>query len=314
MDARNHQAKPRIARMVGPTMAIMIKRESNRIVRSCAPTGPTGSSTAGWHAAKARHAAARTLQRTPQPGLRANAVFSTLSTAALAPYAKLGANSLLHALPKMRKTIAVSLLLISFICEDRKMAKTHEAITPELQKFIAAQHMFFVATAPLSAAGHVNMSPKGLDCFYVFGPHQVGYLDLTGSGNETSAHLVENGRVTFMFCAFQGPPRILRLYGAGRVVLPEAGEWAELAPLFPANPGARQIIVADIERVQTSCGFAVPLMQYEGQRDTLVRWAESKGEDELVAYRVEKNSHSIDGLQSPLNQPERNLLADASTE
>src|SRR5689334_12808229 len=122
------------------------------------------------------------------------------------------------------------------------MAKLYEAITPELQRFIQRQHMFFVATAPLDGSGHVNLSPKGQNTFRVFGPHNVGYLDLTGSGNETSAHLLENGRITFMFCAFRGSPRILRLYGRGRVVLPGAGEWDLIRSSFPDLPGVRQIV------------------------------------------------------------------------
>jgi hypothetical protein len=179
------------------------------------------------------------------------------------------------------------------------MSKVVECITPELNAFIKAQPVFFVASAPLSEEGHVNLSPKGLDCLRVLSPSRVAYLDLTGSGNETSAHLHENGRITFMFCAFTGAPRILRLYGTGEVVLPETPEWAELAGLFPAYPGMRQIITAEISRVQTSCGFAVPLMEYTRQRDTLPRWAVAKG-DELPAYRRQKNALSIDGLPAPL--------------
>jgi hypothetical protein len=179
------------------------------------------------------------------------------------------------------------------------MAKVVECITPELRAFIEAQPVFFVASAPLAEGGHVNLSPKGLDCLRVLSPSRVAYLDLTGSGNETAAHLRENGRVTFMFCAFAGPPRILRLYGTGEVVLPHTGRWAELADRFPAYTGARQIIAAEISRVQTSCGFAVPLMQHVRQRDTLLRWAESKGDD-LPRYRREKNARSIDGLPAPL--------------
>lgn len=180
------------------------------------------------------------------------------------------------------------------------MGKTHPAVTADLRAFIEAQPLFFVATAPLAAAGHVNLSPKGLDCLRLLTPERVAYLDLTGSGNETSAHLLENGRITFMFCAFAGPPRIVRLYGRGRVVLPAAAEWADLRPLFPDHPGARQIIVADISRVQTSCGFAVPLMEYAGQRDTLIRWAEAKGADGVATYQQEKNRRSIDDLPTPL--------------
>jgi hypothetical protein len=178
------------------------------------------------------------------------------------------------------------------------MGKVVECITPELKAFIEAQPLFFVATAPLSGEGHVNLSPKGLDCLRVLSPTRVAYLDLTGSGNETAAHLHENGRITLMFCAFAGPPRILRLYGAGEVLLPESAEWAEVSSAFPTYPGIRQVVRAEITRVQTSCGFAVPLMEYSGQRDTLLRWAEAKG-DALPAYRQEKNSRSIDGLSAP---------------
>jgi hypothetical protein len=180
------------------------------------------------------------------------------------------------------------------------MAKVFESLTPDLQAFISAQQIFFVATAPLSLKGHVNVSPKGLDCFRVLSPNRVAYLDLTGSGNETSAHLLENERITLMFCAFQGSPCILRLYGQGRVVLSEAAEWAELYSLFPAIAGTRQIIVADIDRVQTSCGLGVPLLQYEGQRSQLVDWAEKKGEEGVAAYWQQKNLVSLDGLPTPL--------------
>jgi hypothetical protein len=179
------------------------------------------------------------------------------------------------------------------------MARVHESITPELQAFIEAQPLFFVASAPLSAAGHVNLSPKGLDTLRVLTPHRVAYLDLTGSGNETAAHLLENGRITIMFCAFAGPPRILRLYGAATVVTPLSPEWESLIAHFPAIPGVRQIIHAQISRVQTSCGFGVPLMEYTGERDTLTRWAESKGPEALSQYRRDKNAVSIDGLPSP---------------
>ncbi len=180
------------------------------------------------------------------------------------------------------------------------MATVYEAIGDDHRAFIAAQHMFFVASAPLDPDGHVNVSPKGLDGFRVLGPNRVAYLDLTASGNETSAHLRENGRVTFMFCAFAGPPKILRLYGRGETVLPGSERWAELAPLFPGYQGARQVIVAEVNRVQTSCGFAVPTYDYVGQRDTLLRWADAKGDDGLESYRQERNARSIDGLVTPL--------------
>ncbi|NJP09986.1 MAG: pyridoxamine 5'-phosphate oxidase family protein [Leptolyngbyaceae cyanobacterium RU_5_1] len=180
------------------------------------------------------------------------------------------------------------------------MAKVFDRITDELQTFIAAQQLFFVATAPLTLTGHINLSPKGLDSFRVLSPNQVAYVDLTGSGNETSAHLLENGRITFMFCAFQGPPLILRLYGQGQVILPSSPEWQELHSLFSPIPGIRQMIVAEIDRVQTSCGMGVPLYEYEGQRSGLVEWAAKKGEPGLIEYRQLKNSVSLDGLPTPL--------------
>jgi hypothetical protein len=180
------------------------------------------------------------------------------------------------------------------------MGKVYQHITEPLREFISQQHLFFVATAPLSAEGHVNVSPKGLDCLRILSENRVAYLDLTGSGNETAAHLMENGRITFMFCAFSGAPNIVRLYGHGRAILPDDPEWAALSAQFPTYPGARQIITADIERVSTSCGYAVPLYDYEGERDTLLKWAERKGEDALVEYRQEKNVCSIDGLPTPL--------------
>ena len=182
------------------------------------------------------------------------------------------------------------------------MAKLYDTITDDLADFIRAQPLFFVASAPLDPHGHVNLSPKGLDCFRILAPQQVAYLDLTGSGNETSAHLEENGRITFMFCAFAGPPRILRLYGHGRVVLPQMAAWDRLASDFPSYPGARQLVVATITRVQTSCGYAVPRMDYVAQRDTLLRWAEAKGVEGVAAYHADKNMASIDGLSTSLAQ------------
>ncbi|MFO7320329.1 MAG: pyridoxamine 5'-phosphate oxidase family protein [Chloroflexota bacterium] len=182
------------------------------------------------------------------------------------------------------------------------MGKFYDHINEHQRRFIEKQHVFFVATAPLSADGRVNVSPKGLDCFRVLGPNQVAYLDLIGSGNETSAHLLENGRITFMFCAFDGPPNILRLYGRGQVILPEHDNWNALIGHFPSgHAGVRQIILAQIEQVQTSCGFGVPLMNYVGDRDHLQRWAETKGEDGLAEYVREKNARSIDGLPTPIS-------------
>ena len=181
----------------------------------------------------------------------------------------------------------------------------HESITPELAEWIAAQPLFFVASAPLSEAGHVNVSPRGLDTFRVLGPREVAFIDLTGSGNETAAHVTENGRLTVMFCAFNGPPRILRLYGHGRVVLSEDAEWAQLRPLFPAElPGVRQILRLTVTRISTSCGYGVPLFQYLGQRDALDQWAQKKGPDGLAEYRQKKNVYSLDGLPAPGFKPE----------
>lgn len=179
------------------------------------------------------------------------------------------------------------------------MGKVTPGITPELAEFIERQPLFFVATAPLGAAGHVNVSPKGLDTFAILSPNEVAYLDLTGSGNETAAHVAENGRITIMFCSFAGPPRILRLYGRGRVVLPGDDEWTSMRDRFGEFPGVRQIIAALVQRVQTSCGFGVPLMDAREPRDTLLRWAEAKGDEGLAAYRSRKNAASIDGLVAP---------------
>ena len=182
------------------------------------------------------------------------------------------------------------------------MAKLYDQITDSLQDFIAAQQIFFVATAPLAATGHVNLSPKGLDSFRILSPQRVAYLDLTGSGNETSAHLQENGRITLMFCAFQAAPLILRLYGQGRTVLSDDAEWLVLSSLFPEIPGARQIVVVEVERIQSSCGMGVPLYEHQGSRDGLINWALKKGEQGLQDYWYEKNRVSIDGLPTPISE------------
>ncbi|MFP3949187.1 MAG: pyridoxamine 5'-phosphate oxidase family protein [Gemmatimonadota bacterium] len=180
------------------------------------------------------------------------------------------------------------------------MGKPYAGLTDHLRAFVEDQPLFFVATAPLAADGHVNVSPKGLDSFRVLSPERVAYLDLTGSGNETSAHVAENGRITFLFCSFSGSPKILRLYGSGRTVLPGDPEWEDFRSRFPDLPGARQIFVVELERVQTSCGFGVPLMERVEDRDQLIRWAESKGDEGLEGYRRQKNARSIDGLPTPL--------------
>ncbi len=185
-----------------------------------------------------------------------------------------------------------------------------EAIDDELRAWIEAQPVFFVATAPLAAGGHVNLSPKGLDTFRVLGPREVAYLDLTGSGNETAAHLAENGRITLMFCAFEGPPRILRLYGRGRVVRRSDPAWTGLRGRFGAGPvtaGARslhpaaerQIVHVAVDRIAVSCGFGVPLLRLVGPREALAEWAERKGPEGLREYRARRNRTSLDGLPAP---------------
>jgi hypothetical protein len=182
------------------------------------------------------------------------------------------------------------------------MAKFFPELTAGHRKFIAEQKLFFVASAPHD--GRVNLSPKGMDTFRVLTARRVGYLDLTGSGNETAAHLTENGRVTFMLCAFTGAPLIMRVYGRGRVVQPRDAEWRELRPLFgPTLPGERQLVLAEIEGVQTSCGFGVPFFDYREERPQLIEWAEQKGPAGIAAYRAEKNRRSIDGLPTGLAEP-----------
>src|SRR5262249_27988765 len=176
------------------------------------------------------------------------------------------------------------------------MGRTYDAIDDALAAFLGAQHVFFVATAPLAADGRVNLSPKGLGGFAVLGPHSVAYLDLTGSGVETIAHVRENGRITLMFCAFEGPPRIVRLSGRGRVVTTDAPAFRHLAPRFPDHLGTRPIGIVDLDRIAVSCGFGVPLYRYEGERRQLIDWAERKGADGLLVYHDERNAESIDGL------------------
>ena len=153
------------------------------------------------------------------------------------------------------------------------MGKVHEQIDDSLAGFIGRQHVFFVGTAPEEPDGHLNISPKGLDTFRILGRDAVAYLDLTGSGIETVAHLRQNGRITILFCAFEGRPLIVRLHGKGRVVEPGDTDWDDLIARFPEYPGTRSVIVVDVERVSESCGFAVPLYEYQGQRSQLLDYA-----------------------------------------
>ena len=182
------------------------------------------------------------------------------------------------------------------------MGQVTDEIKTIHKTFIEKQHIFFVATAPLSQNGHVNLSPKGLNSFQVLSPNKVAYLDFISSGNETSAHTLENERITFMFCSFESKPRILRLYGKGRVVLPNMNEWDAISDNFNVTSSTRQIIVADIHRVQTSCGFGVPLFDYKGQRDIHNKWADTLGNEKLEKYMIENNLVSIDGLSTHLGK------------
>jgi hypothetical protein len=176
------------------------------------------------------------------------------------------------------------------------MGKTRPILDDKARHFIEAQTMFFVATAPLDAAGHVNLSPKGLDTFRILSPSSVAYIDFNGSGVETIAHLKENGRIVLMFCAFQGPPNIFRLYGRGRVIEPHQSEFSPLAQNFPPLENVRSIIAIGLERVSDSCGYGVPLFKFEGERQQLQLWASKLGPEGLQAYRERKNERSIDGL------------------
>jgi predicted pyridoxine 5'-phosphate oxidase superfamily flavin-nucleotide-binding protein len=178
------------------------------------------------------------------------------------------------------------------------MGKVLDTIEPKIAELIAKQHVFFVATAPLSAEGHVNVSPKGLATFAILGPREVAYLDLTGSGAETIAHLRENGRITLMFCAFEGPPLIVRLHGKGEIVARNDPRFAALAARFPARDDVRAVIRVDVARVSTSCGYSVPVMTFERDRRELDAWAAKKGPEGLVTYRRTKNRRSIDGLDA----------------
>jgi len=185
------------------------------------------------------------------------------------------------------------------------MAKVHKEITSDLAEWIAKQSMYFVASAPLTETGHVNISPRGLLSLRILDPQQVLLLDLTGSGNETAAHVTENSRLTVMFCAFTGQPKILRLYGNAEAILPGHEQWPTLRSEFPESiPGVRQLFRLNVTRVQTSCGFGVPLMDFVAQREIYSEWTEKRNEQELNEYRENNNTVSIDGIAIPVNSSE----------
>lgn len=178
------------------------------------------------------------------------------------------------------------------------MSKFYTKITSRLQKFIEAQKIFFVATAP--NAGRINLSPKGMDSFRVMNENRVLWLNVTGSGNETAAHLLENKRITIMFCAFEGAPNILRLYGKGKEIKEGDASWSELIQLFPETPGTRQIFDITINSAQTSCGMSIPFFEYKGERNELNDWATTQGKEGIKDYWTKKNQTSIDGLPTKI--------------
>jgi hypothetical protein len=182
------------------------------------------------------------------------------------------------------------------------MGKQFDSISERHRTFIERQPMFFVATA--ARDGHVNVSPKGLDSLRVLGPNRVAWLNGTGSGNETAAHLLDTNRMTIMFCSFEREPLILRLFGSARTVQAEDDSWEELLELFPPLPGARQVYDVDVDLVLTSCGYGVPLMETTAQRELMPAWATKKGPEGLAAYHAQKNTTSLDGLPTGWPQPQ----------
>jgi Pyridoxamine 5'-phosphate oxidase len=176
------------------------------------------------------------------------------------------------------------------------MGKVFDGIDESLAAWIAAQPMWFVATAPLARDGHVNISPRGQHCLSILDPHRVGWVDYTGSGVETIAHLRENGRICVMFASFDRRPRIVRLHGIGTVALPGEPAYEEVTARHPEHPSTRAVIVVDVTRVSDSCGYGVPMMELVGERDLMRLWAEKKGPEGLADYRLAKNTTSIDGL------------------
>lgn len=197
--------------------------------------------------------------------------------------------------------------------------KLHDSITDDFKTWIAKQHVFFVGTAPLSGDGHINLSPKGYDAFRIIDDHTVCYMDMSGSGNETSAHIAEkgNGRITFMFCGFEGGPRILRLYGRGEVLLPGHPLWNQYLKEHYQNdalPGTRQIIVNHVDRVQTSCGYGVPFMNFQEDRSTLCNFFAKKGVEGSTEYMRAQQRKSIDDLATPQGEQFRQAEGEGEEE
>ena len=180
------------------------------------------------------------------------------------------------------------------------VAEQFERLEDEHMQFISRQQLFFVGTA--GAEGRVNISPKGMDSFRVLASDRVAWLNLTGSGNESAAHVLENGRMTIMFCSFERQPLIMRLYGVARPTHPWDQRWQELVQMFPAYPGARQVFEMELDLVQTSCGYAVPHYEYRSERDTLVRWSEKRGQSGLENYWRERNAVSLDGKDTGMDR------------
>lgn len=185
------------------------------------------------------------------------------------------------------------------------MAQQYRELSDKLVDFIRTQHLFFIGTA--GAEGLVNVSPKGLDSLRIISPTEVAWLNLTGSGNESAAHVLENGRMTIMFCSFDKQPLILRLYGEAKVIHPRDEAWESLISLFPYHPGARQIFRMPISLVQTSCGYAVPRFELQEERTTLTKWAEKRGEQGIEQYWQDKNRLSMDGKSTGILPEQSNL-------
>jgi hypothetical protein len=183
------------------------------------------------------------------------------------------------------------------------MGKIYESIDEKLRNWLSTQRIFFVATAPLAREGHVNCSPKDGDSFRIINEQTVAYLDLTGSGIETVAHVKENKRIVLMFCAFAGSPKIVRLHGDGEVIEPNHAEFEQLRANFPSRLGIRSFIKVRLTRISDSCGYGVPLYEFRGRRSQLEDWAEHQGKQSLVEYRQKYNSQSIDQLEGIRSHP-----------